>query len=340
MYRRTLVVAMVMTLLGGFGLTAGPPEKGKRPAAELKLPSEIKLEKGVALKFCPESSAGTVVWINLNEDLSLIPHENGRCCYLVSCMPGTYKIVGVAVDEKGASVPQYVKVVVEGAKTPPITPPVPPLPPAPPAGKADPAGATGQLRVGNSGCTASVIYPRRADGKWDVLTASHCTSGPGTKGILTLKNGKMLALTVVGRYPGPDLTWFVTDQVHDDLPWVEIADENPGPGTAVYHIGYGVDRPQNREDGSVQESENPDGQSRFLLSVSSGDSGGPIFRSDNHKVVGTVCCTESKGSKVSMWACSARVIKLNRPGRATEDGWIPLPIPERSHRSKERAMRD
>jgi hypothetical protein len=151
-------------------------------------------------------------------------------------------------------------------------PPVPPKPdPKPPGdGKLDPVGALGRIRFGNAGCTATVIGPRRPDGRWDVLTAAHCVSGVGARGTLTLKDGRSFGIRVVAFHKTPDVAWCVTDDEVKDLPYALIAEANPAVDTPVWHMGFGVDRPGNREDGTVAERENAQGRSR-LAEIVTGD---------------------------------------------------------------------
>ncbi|MCZ2341693.1 MAG: S1 family peptidase [Bacteroidales bacterium] len=207
--------------------------------------------------------------------------------------------------------------------------PVPPEPkPSPTPPKADPVAAIGKLRFGNSGCTATVIYPRRPDGKWDILTASHCTGGPGSRGTFTLKDGRTLAVTVTARNTSSDLTWLVTDEIVETLPFAMLATQNPTVGTAVWHSGYGVDRPGNREDGQIIGGETADGQLQMELNVSSGDSGGGIFRNDTNELISVVCCTQARGRKTTMYGGSAEQAARLRPVTKTDsDVWQPLEIP-------------
>lgn len=209
--------------------------------------------------------------------------------------------------------------------------PTPPKPdPKPPeGGKLDPVGALGRIRFGNAGCTATVIGPRRPDGRWDVLTAAHCVSGVGARGTLTLKDNRSFGIRVVAFHKTPDVAWCVTDDEVKDLPYALIAESNPAVDTPVWHMGFGVDKPGNREDGTVAERENGQGQLRMILSVSSGDSGGGIFRADTNELVSVVCCTSGMARKVSMWGCSAEVARRTRPRPAddADEAWVPVPIP-------------
>jgi len=268
--------------------------------------------------------------------------------------PGQYtvELVVISQDKDGALRVEEarVDVMLEGcapvppAPVPPdVAPPHPEPKPAPPApqpkpelkpdpktqGKLDPVNAIGRIRFGNAGCTATIIGPRRADGKWDVLTAAHCVNGVGAKGRMQLKDGRSFGLTIVVHQREPDLAWAITDESIGDLPYAELAEKSPPPGTKIWHMGYGVDRPGNREDGTVADWPNQRGQLRMILSVSSGDSGGGILRDDNNQVISTVCCTTGMAQKVSMFGASTELIRRARPGGRSEDflEWEPLPIP-------------
>jgi hypothetical protein len=245
--------------------------------------------------------------------------------------PGTYEVeLLVITNTDGALSVEEARVSVTIESCTPV-PPVPPKPdPKPPeGGKLDPVNALGRIRFGNAGCTATVIGPRRPDGRWDVLTAAHCVSGVGARGTLTLKDGRSFGIRVVAYHKTPDVSWCVTDDEVKDLPYALIAASNPAVDTPVWHMGFGVDKPGNREDGTVAERENAQGQLRMVLSVSSGDSGGGIFRSDTNELVSVVCCTSGMARKVSMWGCSAEVARRTRPKPAedADEAWVPVPIP-------------
>ncbi|MBM3982767.1 MAG: trypsin-like peptidase domain-containing protein [Planctomycetes bacterium] len=242
--------------------------------------------------------------------------------------PGTYEIELLVIRQTDAGLvveESQITVAVEGCgQVPPA--PVPPDPKPP--GKANVEQAIGKLRFGSAGCTATVIGPRRPDGKWDVLTAAHCTGGVGSRGTFTLKDGRVLNVTVAARNADCDVTWLVTDSAVEDLPFANLAVKNPPVGTEVWHMGYGVDQPGNREDGRITGAETSDGQLQMELSVSSGDSGGGIFRADTNELVAVVCCTTERGRKVLMFGGSAERAARMRPVVKTDtDAWEPLAIP-------------
>jgi len=244
--------------------------------------------------------------------------------------PGSYEVelLAVAAGPEGELKIEEARLTVT-IGTPEPKPPVP-TPPMPGDGKLDPVAALGRIRFGNAGCTATVIGPRRPDGKWDVLTAAHCVAGEGARGTMTLKDGRSLAIRVVGHYKTPDLAWCVTEEAVADLPYAKLAPKNPEPSTAIWHMGYGVDKPGNREDGVVSAAENGDGQLRMSLSVSSGDSGGGIFRADSNELISVVCCTSGLGRTTAMWGGSADAARRTRPKAAEADAaWLPVPMPLR-----------
>ncbi len=208
-------------------------------------------------------------------------------------------------------------------------PPTPPRPTPPEGkGKLDPPNAIGRIQFGSAGCSATVIGPRRPDGRWDVLTAAHCVNRVGQRGTMRMPGGQTFPVQVVVHQPGPDLCWLVTDEPIADLAHANLAPANPPPGTAIWHQGYGVDQPRNREEGVVVERENGSGQLRMILSVSSGDSGGGIFRADTNELVSAVCCTAHKGLRTSMWGGSVEAARRLRP-RVSSDEWTPHDVPTR-----------
>lgn len=262
--------------------------------------------------------------------------------------PGVYDVVvrAIAVKEGGGFSIQEARatVTIKSCHPPeppkpdpnPPTPPDPPgpKPPTPPppggSGKLDPENAIGRIQFGNAGCSATVIGPRRPDGRWDVLTAAHCISSVGQTGRMTMPaSNKTYGVQVVNFDRTKDLCWMVTTESIPDIEYAELDAEDPGPGLAVWHRGYGVDRPRNKETGTVADRPNSQGQIRFILNVSSGDSGGGIFRADTNRVVSSVCCTAGKGVKTSMWGGSTENAIRMRPRTNTDDetAWVPRAIP-------------
>lgn len=286
-------------------------------SGELKVPAHglVKLrldgadpKAGVVWRVTPRSGVALASW----------PRGVQRTLLEFAAPPGVYRVDALCIKNRpdgGTDVDETSVEVTVG--TPPIiTPPIitPPGPVLPRPGKASPAAATVRLRVGKSGCTATIMSPRRADGKWDVLTAAHCTGDPGSKGVITLKDGRSLDVTVTVRSRSADITWLVTESnALADLPYADLATQDPSPGTPIWHNGFGIDKPGNREDGQVQAGSNAAGLLRMYLNVSPGDSGGGIFRSDNGQLVAAVCCTSRLAAPAVMYGGSCTTAARLRP---------------------------
>lgn len=226
--------------------------------------------------------------------------------------PGKYRVelVVIVSGKDGLTVDEAAAIVT-------ILPPGPGPGPAPPSpgGTLNAPAALCKLRVGNSGCTATVIGPQRPDGRWDVLTAAHCIGGggAGTAGTITLQDGRTFSVKVVAINRTIDCAWLLTTEQASSMSYAVLAAANPSPGVTVWHAGYGVDRPGNKEEGTVAAAENRGGQLQFRLSVSSGDSGGGIFRTDTNELVSNVCCTTGMGRTVAMWGVSVEQAAKLRP---------------------------
>lgn len=215
------------------------------------------------------------------------------------------------------------------APPPATTPAPPPAPPAPPEVKPDAPAALARIQFGNSGCTATVIGPRRADGRYWVLTAAHCIQGVGQRGTMRLLDGRQLGIQVLASNARADCAWCVTDTTTEVLPFALLAENDPPPGQKIWHAGYGVHVPGNREEGVVVAQSNADGQIQFKLSVSSGDSGGGICLDESGRVVATVCCTTAKGVYADVWGAGPAAIRRALPTAMAADTpeWTPIEIP-------------
>lgn len=215
-------------------------------------------------------------------------------------------------------------------QTPPANPTSPSSPPKQEEPKPQTLQAIGQIQFGSAGCTATIIGPRRPDGRWNVLTAAHCVRGQASAGKMKLKDGTVLVVDVVTVKPTPDLCWLVTRDNIPNLPFALLAEKNPEPGTKIWHAGYGIHIPGNREDGVVIESQNSGGQTRFTLSVSSGDSGGGIAIDSTGKIVSCVCCTDTLSGRGNVWGASVESIRNALTFQTQHEfQWTPLDIPIR-----------
>lgn len=260
--------------------------------------------------------------------------------------PGAYEVEVLVIsckpDGSLDTSEAAVSIVIESCHPPepgpkPPTPPgpgptPPPTPPGPGGGTHDPSNAIGRIQFGNAGCSATIVSPRRADGKWDVLTAAHCISSVGQTGTITMpKTGRKHAVKVKVFDRTCDIAWLETVEPISDIEYAHLGKENPPTGTKVWHQGYGFDKPRNREDGTLMGGENLAGQLRFVLNVSNGDSGGGIFRADTNEVISSVCCTAGIAQKTDMYGGStARAIRLRPKSPADWEGfdeWTPIEIP-------------
>lgn len=204
-------------------------------------------------------------------------------------------------------------------------PPMPPIPPRMPT----PAGkeAIGRIQFGNAGCTATIIGPRRTDGRYDVLTAAHCVAQVGMVGTMHLRDGRTLTIRSVARDPRSDCCWCETMLNEGELPFMNLACCAPPIGAKLWHAGFGVDRPGNVEEGSVSGPVTPDGKLQMRMSVSSGDSGGGIILTETGEVVSCVCCTAMRGALATMFGAGPVAINKLRPSGHTALEWEPVPIP-------------
>jgi hypothetical protein len=175
---------------------------------------------------------------------------------------------------------------------PPAPPPEAPKPPVGP--KVDPENGIYRIHMGNSGCSASLIDWSAQHNAYLLLTAAHCIS-KGT-GSLIDRDGNHHTFTVVYRCKDCDYTLAIL-KTKTMLNVCRLAKSDPKPGTAIWHKGFGVDRPGNVETGMVVAVPEKDDQLRMNLSASSGDSGGPILRSDTNEVISVVCC----GTGMKLW---------------------------------------
>jgi Trypsin-like peptidase domain len=213
--------------------------------------------------------------------------------------------------------------------SPPPVPPLPPVPPIPPPIQPPPQPAAAIIRLSWSGvgCTGTIIGPRRDDGRYWILTAAHCVKAIGQAGQGFLLDGRVISTVVVNLDRQADCAWLVTGSNDNLYPFAELAETTPPVGTKVWHAGYGVHNPGNREAGVVAAPPNSDGQIEFRLSVSSGDSGGGILIDADGEVVSCVCCTTNRGGPGRVWGTSPQRARAIQTQRMRLDEWEPLEIP-------------
>ena len=209
------------------------------------------------------------------------------------------------------------------------TPAPAPAPAAPKEPAPDALNAIVRIQISNSGCSATVIGPRRSDGRYELLSASHCTSRIGERGTARTREGKTFGFMVIARDEVSDCAWLLTDTNSEKLPYALLSERAPPVGAKVWHAGFGIDNPGNREEGLVEALPDQNGQCRYRLSVSSGDSGGGICLDESGRVCSAVCCTTAKGRIAQVWGCSPESAARLRPKQTTSEEWSPLEIPVR-----------
>jgi hypothetical protein len=144
---------------------------------------------------------------------------------------------------------------------------------------------------------------------------------------MRLRDGREFGIAVLAFDRRADCCWMLSDPTEEVYPHATLAVQSPQPGEKIWHAGFGVHIPSNREEGVVAATPNGDGQLQFKLSVSSGDSGGGIALNDSGEVVSTVCCTTAKGQYADVWGASPEACRRLRPEANVLDSWTPLDIP-------------
>ncbi len=194
---------------------------------------------------------------------------------------------------------------------PEIPEPPPPKPEPPPPPSPDPIQAIGKLALQGSFCSATVVGPRRPDGRWWIVSAAHCFGGAGTgvKGTFITRAGSPTPVTCVGIDRTSDIAILATDERYESLAHVMVAENTPPPGTTIQHGGFGQHLPGNIEAGQVTQLPNQQGQVRYKLSVSPGDSGGGILMTVGGQLLSPVCCTTCLGCLGDVWGGSPERIR-------------------------------
>lgn len=220
-------------------------------------------------------------------------------------------------------------------QTPPPAPPDQTPPPAPPdqtpPAPPDPWNAIGKVIMRGGYCSGTVVGPRRSDGRWHVVSAAHCFGRSGEEVTVTLRQGQTFKAVVVAVNKQADCAILLTDHI-DTLPYAEIAPTTPPVGERVWHGGYGVHIPGNKEVGRIAAMPDANGQTRYRLSVSPGDSGGGIVHDASGRLLSPVCCTTRLAGEGDVWGASPEIIQRMI---ATPTEWVggepipPVPMPIR-----------
>jgi hypothetical protein len=219
-----------------------------------------------------------------------------------------------------------------GRPVPPAIPPAPPPepePPTPPAPKPDPVAAIVRISRPGVGCSAAIIGPRRVDGRWDIVTAAHCTERIGERWTMRFRDGRTGGFTIVNRDTRSDCAWGVSDANDQVYPFTFLAEKTPPVGTRIWHAGFGVNIPGNREDGQITGGPTDDDKIPMMLDVSSGDSGGGIMVTEDGTVFSVVCCARVGSGIRPTWGATTEAIHRAKRELHDFDQWTPIPLPER-----------
>lgn len=177
----------------------------------------------------------------------------------------------------------------------------------------DPVQAIGRISFARSGCTATVIGPiGRSDSHLTILTAAHCVN-LGQTGTMKLKDGRTFTVRCVSRDAESDCAWLTTARPKEPVPFALLASSPPtSKSVEVWHQGYGIDNPGNKEVGKFQ-GQSGRGQLWYRLSVSPGDSGGGIVTTQDGQVLSPVCCTTRLAGTGDVFGADPRRSAAIRP---------------------------
>src|SRR5262245_33958245 len=176
------VTVLIIALAILFLLLCAPESFGQAPSQPppLKIEGELKVKANKLVRLWPANvpDGAGVLW---DWDTERVDGYQCGVNLFLAAPPGNHGIKLIAIRVKDGQTQLSVvrgTVVVEGVGEKPPGPTPPPSVKTEDEAKA----AIGRIRFGNAGCTATVIYPRRSDGRWDILTAAHCTGGVGSRG--------------------------------------------------------------------------------------------------------------------------------------------------------------
>lgn len=203
-----------------------------------------------------------------------------------------------------------------------IPPTIPDDKPAPKEGTLDAWNAIGKIAMQGGYCSGTVIGPRRQDGRWTVVSAAHCFKRAGERATFIQRSGASHEITVIAIDRNADIAICATGTDVGPMAYTTVAIETPAVGTKIWHGGYGRHVPGNREDGEVRTGPNQNGQVKYHLSVSPGDSGGGICLDTNGSLLSPVCCTTRLDGPGEVWGGSPEQI---RRMIATPTDYIDLP---------------
>lgn len=203
-----------------------------------------------------------------------------------------------------------------------VLPPVPDPDNPPDTAKPDPWNAIGKIAMQGGYCSGTTVGPRMQDGRWRIVSAAHCFKQVGETATYVTRQGVSRKITVMAIDRKADIAICMTDQGQGVMAHTLVAAATPEVGAKIWHGGYGRHIPGNREDGTVLSRPNQDGQVKYRLSVSPGDSGGGIVVDGDGMLLSPVCCTTRLDGPGEVWGGSPEQI---RRMLATPTDFIDLP---------------
>ena len=231
-------------------------------------------------------------------------------------------ILGGCIRGKPIDIPPLPAPPISDPQPPDKQPPQTPTDPPP-----DTLNAIVKIRTTVGGCSAVFIIPRRPDGRYDILSAAHCFSTIGENVDVMFRNGRTTSAKVVNIDRRADCAWLVTATNGTTFPGAYLAERSPAVGEKIWHAGFGVDNPGNREEGEVLSAPQPNGRIRLRLSVSSGDSGGGFAVDKDGRIFSTCCCTVWDGRSRWTEGASTERIRAIRHEQIDLWDWVPVPLP-------------
>lgn len=192
----------------------------------------------------------------------------------------------------------------------------------------NPSKSTYRISHGNSGCSATVIDRHRDTGAYILVTAAHCVSGERSRVSVHVPSMGTITGYVVAYDRQRDAAVIETTPTDYTLYASRVSTTRRPLGRRVWHIGYGVDRPGNREAGTIIGYDDTSSQYMSDVSVSSGDSGSGVHDADDDTVCGTVCCVVSSGGR--RWTQFTDIsvhMRIYSDMVYSVDRWNPVDIP-------------
>jgi hypothetical protein len=180
-------------------------------------------------------------------------------------------------------------------------PPAPPPPETPPT---DPTQAIGVLVTPGGYCSATAIVGPSGGDQTVLVTAAHCVGSVGQRLSWRTRSGAEYPARVSAVDRRSDCAILHLDSRPNGITRLVLAASAPRPGDAVWHAGFGVDKPGNTERGVFVGGPTSDQQLEYRLSVSPGDSGGGIIDARTNELLSPVCCTTCLGCTGRVWGAS------------------------------------